>query len=99
VKEKKMHASHVQSISWDQHFREYAPVKRETPEEEQERSFPISSSKGPGKSLISYKIDSANGAIKAEIIDSKSGKVVREIEVKPDISMIFSKGFFIDSVI
>lgn len=94
-----MNTSPAQSISWYQHFREYVRVKRESQGEEQERTFPIGSPSYPEKSLISYKIDSTSVAIKAEITDSKTGKVIREIEVKPDISMIFPKAFFIDSLI
>jgi hypothetical protein len=99
VKEDKMNTSHVRSISWNQFSLKYDPLKRGSQGQDQENLFfHPGSSKGPERSLISYKIDSAHGAIKAEIIDSKSGKVIREIKVKPDISMIFPKGSFFDSV-
>lgn len=95
-----MSISHVQSVSWNQHFREHVPVKRGSQEQDQKNLFfhPVSS-KGLEKSLISYKIDKVKGSITAEVVDSESGKVIRQIEVKPDISMIFQKGSLFESVI
>jgi len=94
-----MNTSPTQSISWNRHFRGHVLVNRESQGQDQGNSFPTGFSQGSEKSFISYKIDSVHGAIRAEIIGSESGKVIREIVVKPDTSMIFKKGSFFDSVI
>ncbi len=94
-----MNTLNVQPISWNQLSGKYVPVKRGPQWQEQKGSFPTGSAKGPEKLLISYKIDHASGAISAEIIDSESGKVIREINVKPAIFMTLQKGSFFESVI
>jgi len=52
----------------------------------------------PDQVLISYKINDENGAIKAHIINAESGKVIREIDVKPPVRLMYGKGSLFKSV-
>lgn len=62
------------------------------------QSFSIGPFTGPEKVLILYEINSDNGAIKAKLIDPASGRVIREIDVKPESPMIEEKGLFFESM-
>jgi len=52
----------------------------------------------PGKLLISYEINRDSGAIRAKMVDPESGKIIREIEVKPELRMLYAKGSFFESM-
>jgi hypothetical protein len=44
-------------------------------------------------------MDSVSGAIRAQIIDSESGNVIREFDVKPGTSTTFHKSIFLESTV
>jgi len=50
-----------------------------------------------GRLLISYEINRDNGAISAKMINPESGRVVREIDVKPPVRPMQGKGSLFES--
>jgi hypothetical protein len=94
---RKMKGLEVQSISWNRHSSKYTPARRGSQLREQKKSFTTEFPGSYQKIVISYEIDGDGGSIRAEIIDPESGKVVREIDVKPSSSRAFSKGPFFEA--
>ena len=51
------------------------------------------------KTVISYEINSSSGAIRAKMIDPESGRVLREIEVRPALRGDKEKGTLLEVAI